>query len=119
GIDVISFQDEEGTFLPFLGSRSFFADLDEAEIAAAKSKDGASLAAALETIADEPEPHRFDRARHVCYLEAHIEQGPRMEAAGQRIRAVSAVTGVRRLRIRWHGAPNHPPTPPTPTPPHA
>src|SRR5262249_20878405 len=107
GIDVISFQDEEGTFLPFLGSRSFFADLDEAEIAAAKSKDGASLAAALETIADEPEPHRFDRARHVCYLEAHIEQGPRMEAAGQRIGVVSAVTGSRRFRIRGHGAANH------------
>src|SRR6266851_1378774 len=84
GIDVISFQDEEGTFLPFLGSRSFFADLDEAEIAVAKSKDGASLAAALQTIAGEPPPHRFD-GRQVCYLEAHIEQGPRMEAAGQRI----------------------------------
>src|SRR5215475_7167022 len=27
GIDVISFQDEEGTFLPFLGSRSFCDDL--------------------------------------------------------------------------------------------
>ena len=107
GIDVISFQDEEGTFLPFLGSRSFFADIDEAEIAAAKSKDGASLAAALATIAGEPPPHRFDRKRQVCYLEAHIEQGPRMEAAGQRIGVVSALVGIRRFRIRSHGAANH------------
>jgi len=106
GIDVISFQDEEGTFLPFLGSRSFFADLDEAEVAAAKSKDGASLAAALQTIAGEPPPHRFD-GRQVCYLEAHIEQGPRMEAAGQRIGVVSALVGIRRFRIRSHGAANH------------
>jgi N-carbamoyl-L-amino-acid hydrolase len=107
GIDVISFQDEEGTFLPFLGSRSFFADIDQAEIAAAKSKDGASLAAALQTIASEPPPHRFDSERQVCYLEAHIEQGPRMEAAGQRIGVVSALVGIRRFRIRSHGAANH------------
>ena len=107
GVDVISFQDEEGTFLPFLGSRSFFDDLDEAEIAAAKSKDGALLTAALQTIAEEPPPHRFDRRRHVCYLEAHIEQGPRMEAAGQRIGVVSALVGIRRFRIRCHGAANH------------
>jgi len=107
GIDVISFQDEEGTFLPFLGSRSFFADIDEAEIAAAKSKDGGSLAAALRTIAGEPPPHRFDGKRQVCYLEAHIEQGPRMEAAGQRIGVVSALVGIRRFRIRSRGAANH------------
>ena len=107
GIDVISFEDEEGTFLPFLGSRTFFADLDDAEIAAAKSKDGAPLAAALETIAGEPPPHRFDHKRQVCYLEAHIEQGPRMEAAGQRIGVVSALVGIRRFRIRSHGAANH------------
>jgi len=107
GIDVISFQDEEGTFLPFLGSRSFFADLDEAEIATAKSKDGALLTAALQTIAEEPPPHRFDRRRQVCYLEAHIEQGPRMEAAGQRIGVVSALVGIRRFRVCSRGAANH------------
>jgi beta-ureidopropionase / N-carbamoyl-L-amino-acid hydrolase len=107
GIDVISFQDEEGTFLPFLGSRSFFADVDDAEVAAAKSKDGASLAAALGIISGEPPPHRFDAKRQVCYVEAHIEQGPRMEAAGQRIGVVSALVGIRRFRIRSHGAANH------------
>src|SRR5271167_1893475 len=77
GVDVISFEDEEGTYLPFLGSRSYFGDLDDAEVAAARSKDGASLAAALATIANEPPPLRFDAGREVCYLEPHIEQGPR------------------------------------------
>ncbi len=107
GVDVISFEDEEGTYMPFLGSRSFFADLDDKEIAAAKSKDGAPLAAALATIAAEPAPHRFDAAREVCYLEAHIEQGPRMEAAGNRIGVVSGLVGIRRFRLRSHGAANH------------
>jgi N-carbamoyl-L-amino-acid hydrolase len=107
GVDVISFEDEEGTYMPFLGSRSFFADLGDADIAAAKSKDGAPLAAALATIASEPPPHRFDPARAVCYLEAHIEQGPRMEAGGKRIGVVTGLVGIRRFRLRSHGAANH------------
>jgi N-carbamoyl-L-amino-acid hydrolase len=107
GIDVVSFEDEEGTYLPFLGSLSFFDDLDEAQLAAAKSADGASLAAALQAIANAPPPHRFDRKRELCYLEAHIEQGPRMEAAGARIGVVSALVGIRRFRIRSSGAANH------------
>jgi len=107
GVDAISFEDEEGTYLPFLGSRTFFADLDEAEIAGAKSTDGAALAAALAPIASAPPPHRFDGRRHVCYLEAHIEQGPRMEAAGRRIGVVSALVGIRRFRLTSRGAANH------------
>ncbi len=107
GVDAISFEDEEGTYLPFLGSRSFFGDLDDKEIAAAKSKDGASLATALATIASEPAPHRFDAGREVCYLEAHIEQGPRMEAAGNRIGVVTGLVGIRRFRLLSHGAANH------------
>jgi beta-ureidopropionase / N-carbamoyl-L-amino-acid hydrolase len=107
GIDVISFEDEEGTYLPFLGSRSYFAGLDDAEIAAARSPDGAALAAALAPIAGEAPPHRFDPTRQVAYLEAHIEQGPRMEAAGRRIGVVTAGIGIRRFRVTGRGAANH------------
>jgi beta-ureidopropionase / N-carbamoyl-L-amino-acid hydrolase len=107
GVDAISFEDEEGTYLPFLGSRSFFADINDKEIAAAKSKDGAPLAAALAAIAAEPPPHRFDAKREVCYLEAHIEQGPRMEAGGNRIGVVTGLVGIRRFRLKSHGAANH------------
>ena len=47
GVDVVSFQDEEGTFLPCLGSRAFIGDVTPEEIAAARSRDGTSLTAAL------------------------------------------------------------------------
>jgi len=107
GIDVVSFEDEEGTYLPFLGSRSFFGELDDHEIAVAKSKDGASLAPALATIAAEPPPHRFDTGRYVGYLEAHIEQGPRMEAGGNRIAVVTGLVGIKRFRVVSHGSANH------------
>src|SRR6185437_7234195 len=51
GVDVASFQDEEGTFLPFLGSRSFCGDLSDADLATLKSKDGTPLSVALASAA--------------------------------------------------------------------
>jgi N-carbamoyl-L-amino-acid hydrolase len=107
GIDVVSFQDEEGTFLPFLGSRSFCADVTESEIAYCRSRDGTQLTQALATIAHERPPLRLDAARHLYFLEAHIEQGPRLEAAGRRIGVVSAIVGIRRFRIRTRGRADH------------
>jgi beta-ureidopropionase / N-carbamoyl-L-amino-acid hydrolase len=106
GLDVISFQDEEGTFLPFLGSRTFCNDVSQAELDAAKSGE-LTLRAALAGIPNPPNPPRIDPSRHVCYLEAHIEQGPRLEAAQQRIGVVSGLVGIRRLRIRSRGRADH------------
>jgi N-carbamoyl-L-amino-acid hydrolase len=106
GIDVISFQDEEGTFLGFLGSRTFCNDLAPAEIDAAKCGE-ASLRAALAAVPRPANPQRLDPARHLCYLEAHIEQGPRLEQAHRRIGVVTAVVGIRRFRIRTRGQADH------------
>src|SRR5712691_2751189 len=106
GIDVISFQDEEGTFLAFLGSRTFCNDLTQAEIDAAKSGD-LRLRSALAAVPGAASPHRIDAARHVCYLEAHIEQGPRLEQAGRRIGIVTGIVGIRRFRIRTRGQADH------------
>jgi len=107
GIDVVSFQDEEGTFLPFLGSRSFCADVTDEEIAQCRSRDGTPLTQALAGFTHEAPPLQLDRARHVCFLEAHIEQGPRLEAAGRCIGVVSAIVGIRRFRIRALGRADH------------
>ena len=85
GVDVVSFEDEEGTYLPCLGSRSFCEELREGEIAAATSKSGASLVEALRVLHGTESPLRCERARTLCYLEAHIEQGPRLVSAGQRM----------------------------------
>jgi N-carbamoyl-L-amino-acid hydrolase len=107
GIDVVSFQDEEGTFLPFLGSRSFCGDLNDAEVAQCRSRDGLPLTQALQAVAYEGPPLRLDAARHLCFLEAHIEQGPRLEAAGRHIGIVTAIVGIRRFRIRVRGRADH------------
>lgn len=108
GVDVISFQDEEGTYLSFLGSRAFCGDDLAAEIAAAKNKDGEALAP---RIADAGlrlrKPARLDPRRHTAYLEAHIEQGPRLEHAGRQIGVVSAIVGIKTFRVIFHGQANH------------
>jgi len=106
GIDVMSFQDEEGTYVAFLGSRVFCNDLAAAEIDGARSS-GVSLRSVLAHVPPAKNPLRIDIARHVCYLEAHIEQGPRLEQAGRRIGIVTAIVGIRRFRIHTSGQADH------------
>ena len=50
---------------------------------------------------------RLDPARHVAFLEAHIEQGPRLETSGTKIGVVSAIVGIKTLRVTFHGEANH------------
>jgi N-carbamoyl-L-amino-acid hydrolase len=107
GIDVISFQDEEGTYLPFLGSRSFCGDLAAAEAGAARARNGRTLSDALAAVANEAPSLRLDPARTLAYLEAHIEQGPRLEAARRRVGIVTGIVGIRRFRVIARGRADH------------
>lgn len=42
-----------------------------------------------------------------AYLELHVEQGPRMEAAGLDLAVVDGIVGIDRYRVTIHGAANH------------
>jgi len=108
GVDVISFQDEEGTYLGFLGSRAFCGDDVAANVAAAKSVDGTLLPGVMADLklASNP-PARLDSSRHIAYLEAHIEQGPRLEHGGQKIGVVGAVVGIKTFKVVFRGQANH------------
>jgi N-carbamoyl-L-amino-acid hydrolase len=107
GVDVISFQDEEGTYFPLLGSRAFCSDVKDADLAAAKSKDGTLLSAAMAPLSGERPPMLLEKTRHLCFIEAHIEQGPRLETAGRRIGVVTGIVGIRRFQIRAEGRADH------------
>lgn len=107
-VDVASWMDEEGRFAHFVGSRAFFELLPESEFETARAPDGESLGAALERAAYAGrERVCYEPARHRAYLEAHVEQGGRLEADGLRIGVVSAIVGIRAFRISFEGEQNH------------
>ncbi len=107
GVDVISFQDEEGTFLPCLGSKSYCGVLSNDDLARAAGLDGRRLCDVLAAAGFSAEASRFEPDRQVAYLEAHIEQGPKLEAAGARIGIVTGIVGIRRFRVRASGQADH------------
>jgi N-carbamoyl-L-amino-acid hydrolase len=107
-VDVASWIDEEGTFTGFLGSRSFVGDPVEESIRLATNREGQRLREALDAAGLAGKPRvRLDRARHVAYLEPHIEQGGRLEAAGKSIGVVTTIVGIREWRLRFTGQRNH------------
>jgi N-carbamoyl-L-amino-acid hydrolase len=107
-IDAVSWQDEESNFLGCLGSRSWCGTLDPKDEAAAKGRDGETLADALARVglADTPRL-RIEEGRYAGYLEAHIEQGNYLEDAGEQIGVVTAIVGIRGMRITFTGEQNH------------
>ena len=107
GIDVISFADEEGTYHGTLGSLSFVGALGGETIANATSLAGETLTQALANAGYGGAPARLEPDRHVAFMEAHIEQGPRLEAAGRRIGVVTGIVGMRRIRVTFHGQADH------------
>jgi beta-ureidopropionase / N-carbamoyl-L-amino-acid hydrolase len=108
-VDVVSFQDEEGTFVSFLGSRGFIGEItDPASLADRQALDGRRLGDALAADAIREQPIlQMDAARTVAFLEAHIEQGPRLENKRLPIGVVTAIVGIRRLRIVVEGRADH------------
>ena len=108
-IDVISFQDEEGTFVPCLGSRAFVGDIvDESAVAEYRALDGRRLEDALarDDLAARP-ILRLEQGRNIAFLEAHIEQGPRLDESGLCIGLVRTIVGIRHFKIAITGRADH------------
>jgi N-carbamoyl-L-amino-acid hydrolase len=82
--------------------------LFEGELDAARNAEGRSLGEALAALGWAGRPlARLDLARHVAYLEAHIEQGPRLEAEDRRIGVVTGIVGIRRVCVEFSGRNDH------------
>ena len=105
GIDVISFADEEGTWLPCLGSRTFCGEVGEATLCDVQKKTGERLVDRLTQLELRDRPLTcFDPERHRAYLEAHIEQGPRLIGEAVDVGIVTSIVGLRRHVVRFRGA---------------
>lgn len=113
-IAVVSFQDEEGRFGGVMGSAVWTgamsldaadAQTDDAGIPFAEARKAVSAIAPTGTI---------DPAMFAGFIEAHIEQGPALDRAGQSIGVVEAIVGVRSWTITFTGEANHAGTTPMP-----
>ncbi len=105
-LEVVAFSDEEGVRFQstYLGSLSYSGRLGAAEQAFA-DRDGITVAAAI--AAHRPRfPPPVDR-RLVGYVEAHIEQGPVLEAEKLALGVVIAVAGQTRVRVTVTGKAGH------------
>ena len=107
-VDVIAFEEEEGSYLPLLGSLSFCGDLKDGDMDAASNASGESLTDAIASVGlTDQSSVRFEDERYRAYLEAHIEQGPRLESENLKIGVVTAIVGIRRFRVKFGGRADH------------
>ncbi|MEX0827986.1 MAG: Zn-dependent hydrolase [Haliea sp.] len=107
-IDVIVWTNEEGVRFspPLAGSSAFAGKVDVNDIHRATTLDGTTVRHDLETtgyLGEEiPGTRKLD-----SFFEAHIEQGPVLEAQKKTIGVVTDIQGIRWLRITLNGQDSH------------
>jgi beta-ureidopropionase / N-carbamoyl-L-amino-acid hydrolase len=108
-IEVAAWCDEEGHFGSFLGSRSYVGGVTDADIDAARDRSsGKSMRDALSEAGLAGRARvACESGRHIGYLEAHIEQGERLEGSGLKIGVVTSIVGIWQYRITFTGEQNH------------
>jgi beta-ureidopropionase / N-carbamoyl-L-amino-acid hydrolase len=108
-VEVAAWCDEEGHFGSFLGSRSYVGAVTEAEIDAARDRNGdRTMREALSDVGLSGRPRlQAERGRHIGYLEAHIEQGEALERGALKIGVVTSIVGIWQYRITFTGEQNH------------
>jgi len=106
-IEVYAFGDEEGSRFPaaMLTSRAVAGTLDAAALDVADAE-GITLAQALPCVADYLDARR-DPAATLAYLEAHIEQGPVLEAEGLAVGTVTGIAAQLRYAVTVKGMAGH------------
>jgi allantoate deiminase len=110
-VEVIAFGDEEGVRFPvtMTGSRAVAGCFDPAALEVADA-DGVSLRDALTAFGGDPGgiPGLSRVGRPVLgYVEAHIEQGPVLEAQDLPLGIVTGIAGATRLRAVVNGTAGH------------
>jgi allantoate deiminase len=108
-LEVIAFADEEGLrfHLPYIGSRAFNGTLKRDQFALADEQ-GVSIAQAIEDFGGSAIASSSRQAdEFIGYIEAHIEQGPLLEAEEHPVGIVSAIAGQHRAQLTFIGEAGH------------
>jgi allantoate deiminase len=108
-IEIVAFGDEEGVRFrtTLTGSRALAGDYPE-DVLDQKDAAGVLMRDALVAFGGDPERAGSIRRPHVAaFIEAHIEQGPVLEAEGLALGIVSAIAGATRLEVGVDGVAGH------------
>lgn len=110
-IETIAWNNEEGSrFIPACMGSAVYAGAEPLEaMLAAKDRDGATMGECVEALkAALPEAgNRELGAPFGAFVEAHIEQGPELEASGNVIGIVTGMQGYRRFTVEVTGEDAH------------
>lgn len=111
GIDVLAFGDEEGSRFPTtLSSSAAVAGVFPPASLAGADADGVTLREALLAYGKNPDDiaaAAYDPSRVIAYVEAHIEQGPVLEAENEAVGIVTAINAQSRAQVRVTGEAGH------------
>lgn len=107
-IDVVVWTNEEGVRFgpPLSGSSAFAKAVDVATVHRSVTLDGTTVKQDLERIQYLGDELPGERPLK-CFVEAHIEQGPILEAVGKTIGVVTQIQGIRWLRVSLTGMDSH------------
>ncbi len=114
-IDLVAWSNEEGgRYQPgTMGSNTFVGGYTLEQMMAARDGDGIELRdalaetmAAMKDFAGDLQERPFNFPIAAC-VEAHIEQGPRLESDGRRIGVVTGIQGIRWYLTKVHGRTDH------------
>lgn len=110
-LEVIDFLSEEPSDygVSCVGSRAIGGVLGEAMLAC-RDAQGESLAQGMQRMGYAPDQLgqvQRPAGSTAAYVELHIEQGPVLEARGLPIGVVTAIVGIRRVRLVVEGQPDH------------
>jgi N-carbamoyl-L-amino-acid hydrolase len=106
GVSVACFQDEEGRFGVTTGSAVWSGAMAQERADTLCDSQGVTLAEARARMAY-LESGTVDPARFSGFVEMHIEQGPVLIDAGEKIGVVDGIVGIRDMVITLQGQQNH------------
>jgi beta-ureidopropionase / N-carbamoyl-L-amino-acid hydrolase len=109
-VEAVSFADEEGAYLGFLGSKAAIPGLAPGELATVEGRDGTKLAEAMAAAGYDIEAvagARVDPGAVHAYVELHIEQGAVLQQAGIPVGVVTHIVGVGRGTLTFRGRADH------------
>ncbi|MEA2531210.1 MAG: allantoate deiminase [Thermomicrobiales bacterium] len=110
-VEIVAFADEEGLrfHTAYLGSWAFTGTLDPVLLERTDA-DGVTVAEAIRAFGGDPGAivtQRHDLVRFLGFVEAHIEQGPVLEAEGLPVGVVAAIAGQTRVAVTFAGEAGH------------